>query len=161
MGMVLELLDKKGKCAVRIGYTGDSAYFPDLPKHLANCDLLIAHISQPSIEELRDASKLKEVHLGYRGTVRLLKECRAKLTLVAEFWAGFADLRILLVKALRQRSGVDAVLPAGLGMHVKLPRLEIECSECGNPTPFSQLKVAPSTDSFGNLAYLCPGCVIG
>lgn len=161
MGMLVELLDKNGKCAMRIGYTGDTAYFPDLHEHLADCDLLIAHISQPSIEELQDASKLKEVHLGYRGTVRLLKECKPKLTLIAEFWAGFTDLRIPLVKALQQRSGVDAVLPAGLGMHVKLPRLEIECTECAKPTPFSKIKVAPSTGSFGNLAYLCPSCMIG
>ncbi len=161
MGMLVELLDKKGKCAMRIGYTGDTAYFPELPKHLANCDLLLAHISQPSIEELQDASKFKEVHLGYRGAVRLLKECRPKLTLIAEFWAGFADLRIPLVKALRQRSGVDEVLPAGLRMHLRLPGLEIECSECAKPTPFSQIKVAPSADSFGSLAYLCPDCMIG
>ena len=161
MGMLVELLDEKGNCAIRIGYTGDTAYFPELTKHVADCDLLLAHISQPSIEELQDASKFKEVHLGYRGAVRLLKECKPKLALIAEFWAGFADLRIPLVKALRQRSGVDAILPAGLGMHLNLPRLAIECSECAKPTPFSQIKIAPSADSFGNLAYLCPGCMIG
>ena len=161
MGMLVELLDKKGKCAMRIGYTGDTAYFPDLPKHLRNCDLLIAHISQPSMEELQDASKLKEMHLGYRGTVRLLKECTPKLTLVAEFWAGFTDLRIPLVKGLRQRSGLEAILPAGLAMHVKLPSLEIECTGCAKPTPFSQIKVAPSAINFGHLAYLCPACMIG
>jgi tetratricopeptide (TPR) repeat protein/ribonuclease BN (tRNA processing enzyme) len=161
MGMVVELLDKNGKSAVRIGYTADTAYFEDLHKHLAGCDILIAHISQPSIEELQDASKFKEVHLGYRGTARLLKECQPKLALIGEFWAGFTDLRISLVKGLRQRSGVQAVLPAGLAMHLRLPSLEIECTECKKPTPFPEIKVAPPTDNFGSLAYLCPGCMIG
>ncbi len=161
MGMVIDLLDKKGKPAMQIGYTADTAYFEDLHKHLANCDILIAHISQPSIEELQDASKFKEVHLGYRGTARLLKECQPKLALVGEFWAGFTDLRISLIKGLRQRSGLQAVLPAGLAMHLRLPSLEIECTECKKLTPFSEIKVAPPTDHFGSLAYLCPGCMIG
>lgn len=122
---------------------------------------MIAHISQPSIEELKDASKLKEVHLGYRGTARLLRECQPKLALIGEFWAGFTDLRISLIKGLRQRSGVAAVLPAGLAMHLRLPSLEIECTECEKLTAFSAVKVAPPTDKFGSLAYLCPDCMIG
>ncbi len=161
MGMVVELLDRNGKPSLRIGYTADTGYFDDLCKHLAGCDLLIANISQPSIEELQDASKLKEVHLGYRGTARLLRECKPKLALIGEFWAGFADLRISLVKALRQRSRAEAILPAGLGMHLRLPTLEIECTQCGKPTPFTQVKIAPPADNFGNLAYLCPDCMIG
>ncbi len=140
---------------MRIGYTADTAYFPGLHKHLRDCHLLIAHSASPA-SSTADASKLKEVHLGYRGMVRLLKECSPKLTLVDEFWAGFTDLRIPLVKALRQRSGVDAVLPAGIGMHVKLPSMEVQCTACAKPTPFGQIKVAPCANEFGNLAYLCP-----
>ncbi len=161
MGMVVELLDAEGAPALKIGYTADTAYFEDLHKHLANCDVLIAHISQPSIEELKDASKFKDFHLGYRGTARLLKECKPKLALIGEFWAGFTDLRISLVKGLRQRSGIQAVLPAGLAMHLRLPSLEIECTECRKPTAFSAIKIAPPTDNFGSLAYLCPSCIIG
>lgn len=148
MGFVLELLDKKGKPALRIGYTADTGYFEDLHNYLADCDVLIAHISQPSIEELKDASKLKGIHLGYRGAAKLLKECNPKLALIGEFWAGFADLRISLVKGLRLHSGVSQVLPAGLAMHLRLPSLEIECTECRKPTAFSRVKVAPPTDKF-------------
>ena len=161
MGMRVELLDEAGQPAVRIGYTADTAYFEDLHKHLADCDVLIAHISQPSIEELQDPSTLKEIHLGYRGTARLLSECKPKLALIGEFWAGFTDLRISLVKGLRQRSGMSAVLPAGLAMHLHLPSLEIECTECDQLTPFAQIRVAPPTDNFGSVAYLCPSCMIG
>ncbi|GEP46388.1 tetratricopeptide repeat protein [Brevifollis gellanilyticus] len=161
MGMMVELLDKKGKTALRIGYTADTAYFEDLHKHLEKCDILIAHISQPSIEELKDPSKFKDTHLGYRGTAKLLRECQPKLALIGEFWAGFTDLRIPLVKGLRLHSGLKNVLPAGLSMHLRLPSLDIECTECRKPTPFTDIKVAPPTDNFGSLAYLCPGCMIG
>lgn len=161
MGMVVELLNNDRKTALRIGYTADTAYFPELHQRLLDCDVLIAHISQPSIEELRDASKLKEAHLGYRGTARLLKECNPKLALIGEFWAGFTDLRIPLVKGLRRLSGVNTVLPAGLAMHLRLPSLKIECTECKNPTLYSEIKVAPPPDNFGSLAYLCPDCMIG
>jgi len=161
MGLVLELLNEAGKAVVRIGYTSDTAYFPELHRNLENCDILIAHVSQPSIEELQSTSKLKEAHLGYQGTVRLLRESMPKLTLIGEFWAGFTDLRIPLVKGIRQRSGLETVLPAGLGMHIKLPSLNIECTECSKDIPYSSVKITPSADQFGDLSYLCPSCMIG
>jgi tetratricopeptide (TPR) repeat protein len=160
VGMVVELLDEEGKCELRLGYTADTRYFPELHEHLKDCDVIIAHISQPSIEELQDASKHKEVHLGYRGTIKLLSECKPKLALIGEFWAGYTDLRISLVKGLRQRTGLKDILPAGLGMHIKLPSLDIECTQCHNWTPFTQVKIAPPSDNFGRQAYLCSRCVI-
>jgi hypothetical protein len=160
VGMVLELLDKDGKPALRIGYTADTGYFEELSRHLAQCDVLIAHISQPGIDELQDESKLKDVHLGYRGTARLLKECQPKLALIGEFWAGLTDLRIGLVKGIRQRSGCKLVLPAGLAMHIKLPSLDVECTECGAATPIAEVRVAPPTHNFGDLSYLCPKCLL-
>lgn len=161
MGMVVELIDDAGETALRIGYTGDTEYFSDLHTHLKNCHILIAHISQPSSDELRDATELKEKHLGYRGTVKLLQECQPKLALIGEFWAGYADLRIPLVKGLRLRSGVKPTLPAGLGMHLRLPSMEIECTACGEPMPFDDVRIAPASDLFGDLGYHCPRCVIG
>jgi tetratricopeptide (TPR) repeat protein/ribonuclease BN (tRNA processing enzyme) len=160
MGFVVELLDLNGRPLLRIGYTGDTGYFDGLATHLHNCDILIAHISQPSIEELQNPLKLKDSHLGYRGTARLLQECKPKLALIGEFWAGYSDLRIPLVKGLRFHTGSTAILPAGLGMHIQLPRLEIECTQCHTPTPFGTLKVGPAKSSFGDLGYLCPNCVL-
>jgi hypothetical protein len=157
MGVVIELMNKS-KVALRIGYTGDTAFFEGLPEQLKNCDVVIVHISQPSREELEDAAKLKVDHLGYRGAIRLLDGCEPKLALVGEFWAGYADLRIDLVKGLRLRSKCKNILPAGLGMHLRLPSLEVECTQCGKPTPFSSLQVAPPADAFGALSYLCPEC---
>jgi ribonuclease BN (tRNA processing enzyme) len=160
MGMVIELLGDQGETMVRIGYTGDTEYFADLKSHLNDCDVVIAHISQPSIEELKDETKLKSLHLGYRGTAKLLRECQPKLTLLGEFWAGLTDLRIPLVKGIQERSGVKHILPSGLGMHLRLPSRDVECTKCNKPTPIAKLKVAPPTDSFGNLGYFCDDCML-
>lgn len=133
MGFILELVDEQ-QHVLRIGYTGDTEYFSDLHTHLADCDVLIAHISEPDPDELQDKHILKRNHLGYQGTVQLLKECKPKLALIGEFWAGHADLRMLLARGLKERSGVNPLLPAGIGMNVRLPSLEIECTKCSSPT---------------------------
>ena len=89
-----------------------SAIGPDLPDtaFLASCDVLLAHISQPSLEELQDPTKLKDTHLGYRGTARLIHECQPTLALIGEFWAGYNDVRIDLTTGLRLRSGCKQIL---------------------------------------------------
>lgn len=145
---------------MRLGYTGDTAYFQDLPKHLASCDVLLAHISQPSREELQDPTKLKDTHLGYRGTARLIHECQPTLALIGEFWAGYNDVRIDLTTGLRLRSGCKQILPTGLGMHITLPSLEVECTECRVSTSIAGITVAPPLDEFGSLGYLCGCCVL-
>lgn len=160
MGFVIELLDEQHQPALRLGYTADTAYFPELASKLAGCDALIAHISQPSTQELQDETKLKTVHLGYRGTIKLLHETHPPLALIGEFWAGYTDLRIALTKGLRHHTGLKHILPTGLGMHLSLPALEIECTDCRQPTPYASVRVAPPTDEFGNLAYLCPSCLL-
>lgn len=169
MGCIIELLDENHQPALRLGYTADTGYFPELASKFTGCHAVIAHISQPSIEELQDETGLKEVHLGYRGTIKLLKEIKeneeekknkAPLALIGEFWAGFTDLRIALTKGLRHHTGLKHILPTGLGLHLTLPGLEVECTECRHPTPHASIRVSPPTDEFGDLAYLCPDCLL-
>jgi len=144
----------------RFGFTGDTEFFSGLAKYLAGCDLLLAHISQPTEEELRNPSKRKKHHLGYRGLAALIEASKPRLTIVSEFWAGIADLRIDLVCALRKLTGNLNILPAGIGMHVHLPEMEIECTECTKRIPFNQVRVSPPAEPFGRLAYLCSQCLL-
>jgi len=143
-----------------IGYTGDTQFFAKLPKHLANCDLLIAHISQPSVEELKEPNKYKADHLGFRGMVDLITACKPKATIVSEFWAGMGDMRIDLVKAIRKKTGSNAILPGSIGMHIHLPSMEVECTQCHKRVPFENVQVSPPANKFGNLSYLCSDCVL-
>lgn len=177
VGMRLRLHGTKGQPDFIIGYTGDTEYFEKLPEELKDCDVLLAHISQPEEEELLDPAEyekkkkageikhlttegFKKKHLGYNGLIRLVKETQPKLVLVGEFWAGLEDIRIDLIKGLSKRTGNKTpILPTGLGFHLKLPSLEVECTSCHKPVPHHQIKIAPATSPFGPLGYLCPHCL--
>jgi tetratricopeptide (TPR) repeat protein len=151
--------DAKAKDLV-VGYTGDAKFTPELVEHLRGVDVLIAHVSQPDEREFNDPDFLKDVHLGYNGVTKLVKEIKPKLTLVGEFWAGLADLRLDLVAGIRQRSGVPTVLPACLGLRLRLPEMTVRCTRCQKQTPADKLKVAPPIREFGELGYLCPECIL-
>jgi hypothetical protein len=90
----------------------------------------------------------------------LIKAARPTITLVGEFWAGLTDLRIELVQGLRRLASNESIYPAGLGMQVGLPSLDVECSECKIMAPYQQILVAPPANRFGNLSYMCPRCVL-
>ena len=145
VGMRLRLQGEKGQPDFILGYTGDTRYFETLPDHLQGCDVLLAHISMPDEEEYENPDHFKKVHLGYNGLAKLIEKAQPKMVLVGEFWAGLADIRIDLIK--------------GLGFHLKLPSLDVECTGCRKPVPHHQIKIAPATSPFGPLGYLCPHCL--
>ncbi len=161
VGMRLRLHGEKGQPDFILGYTGDTRYFETLPDHLQGCDVLLAHISMPDEEEYENPDVFKkDPHLGYNGLARLIEKAQPKMVLVGEFWAGLADIRIDLIKGLRGRTGGKIpILPTGLGFHLKLPSLEVECTGCKKPVPHDHIKIAPATSPFGPLGYLCPRCL--
>lgn len=185
IGMKIRLGGHDSKEEFVLGYTGDTRWFPKLGDHLQGCDVLLAHISMPSDEELLDDADyegkrgkseneggfkhlpldgFKATHLGYRGMIELISRTQPKMVLVGEFWAGLADLRIDLVKGLRsqvkKRTGKDIpILPTGLGLRLRLPSLEVECTSCSKLVTHSDLKIAPAANPFGPLSYLCPKCL--
>lgn len=160
VGMRLILHGAKGQPDFILGYTGDTRYFETLPGHLKNCDVLLAHISMPDEKEYEDPTHFKKFHLGYNGLAELIQKAQPKIVLVGEFWAGLADIRIDLIKGLRRRMGEEiSILPTGLGFHLHLPTLEVECTGCHKPVRHDEIKIAPATSSFGPLGYLCQRCL--
>lgn len=160
VGFCLDLYDGN-EVKVRLGYTGDTCFFPELPALLANCDMLIGHISQPSLEELFNVTQMKAMHLGYRGLIELVRLAKPRLTLVGEFWAGLEDLRIDLVDGVRKMSSNSRIFPTSIGMGIGLERGTINCSTCDFPILPDQIRVTPATEPFGPLGYHCPVCTLG
>lgn len=160
MGIKLCLLGPGGEPELVLGYTGDSSYSDAFADHLRDCDILLAHISMPDAVEYTDDKHLKSIHLGYNGLARLINRAKPRLTLVGEFWAGLADLRIDLTQGLRQRTKNSAILPTGLGFHLHLPTLEVECTCCQKRIPFGNIRVSPASTPFGPLGYLCERCLV-
>ena len=104
---------------------------------------------------------MKKNHLGYRGVAKLVSECGPRATVVSEFWAGLADIRIDLVKALRNVTDGAPIIPGGIGLHIYLPDLKVECTQCGDKVSFGDVHVSPPAEKFGRLAYLCDRCLLG
>ncbi len=163
VGLLIRLhAEKAGEPDIIVGYTGDGEVTEDmdLVKQLSGVDLLLAHVSQPDVAEFNDPSVLKKVHLGYNGLIRLVRETKPRLTLVGEFWAGLADLRLDLIAGIRLRSGFPAVLPACLGLRLRLKDFTVRCTRSGKQVPASQVRVAPPLKEFGELGYLSPDSIL-
>jgi ribonuclease BN (tRNA processing enzyme) len=159
VGFKLYLNDNKKSLSV--GFMGDCEFSKDLVDNLSGCDLLIAHISQPEVAELKTPTVRKKNHLGYRGLGELITKAKPKSVIVSEFWAGLADIRIDLVQGLRSLTGLNRILPGGIGLHLALPDMKVECTQCGSKIPFDEVRVSPPATPFGNLSYLCSSCVLG
>ena len=171
---------------LKFGYTGDTQWREHLPEqqYFGDCDLLLAHMSQPDASELINPRQFKDYHLGYSGMIKLIVGCAktrkglkkpAPLILVGEFWGGKGDFRLAILEAVREQSEailrsefgepfdpkvMPTVLPAGIDLTVDVETLQVKCSapNCGLYTDHDQITVAPSDKHFGRLKFLCPNC---
>ncbi len=164
IGLRVECFDEGGKdAALIVGYSSDTEYSDDLCTELClgGCNILIAHISQPDPDEFADPTFLKKKHLGYRGVQKLIDRCKPRLTLVGEFWAGLADLRIDLTKGLRALCETDAILPCDINLMINpkdRDNLKIWCTNCDVEYPIGEITVTSPPTPFGRLGYLCKNC---
>ena len=160
LGIRIGCLNDDGTTVATVGFSCDTGFFPELcdDDHLAGCDILVAHISQPDPEEYDDPDHVKQRHLGYRGVASLICGCKPKLTLVGEFWAGMADLRIDLVHGLRALCPNNAILPASIGLQIRPDSREVRCTNCRKWCPLAEIQVGSPSTEFGPLNYLCRNC---
>jgi tetratricopeptide (TPR) repeat protein/ribonuclease BN (tRNA processing enzyme) len=158
----IDCLSANGMVGAKIGFTCDTQHFEGLGGRLEGCNILVAHVSQPTLAELLKSDKPKEKHLGYRGVAKLIKECNPDLTVLGEFWAGFADMRIDITKGLKRICGDAAIVPSSVGLFItpKDNSPEIECSNCRKWRSASSMYVGAANQEYGPLAYLCPLCRI-
>ncbi|MGL1892173.1 MAG: tetratricopeptide repeat protein [Spirochaetaceae bacterium] len=150
----------------RIGYTGDSEYSSDLKNHLGNCDLLVANMSQPDSTELNiqqpsDGNwKQKDWHLGYWGTIGIIKEVQAEWNIVGEFWEGLGDARFEMVDAIRQRTGCKHILPADRGLEIDLSNWTGRCVNCDDFKSLDSMKLIRPKKDFDSLHITCTNCIL-
>ncbi len=158
----VKCLDSDDETDVTIGFSCDTEYHDGLcdQEALGGCTILVAHVSEPDKAEFDNVDHVKQGHLGYRGVQQLVDKCKPELTIVCEFWAGLADLRIDLVQALRKRCNTKAILPGGVGLYVKPKTQEVRCSTCKEWVPHNDISVAGPSEPFGPLNYLCPECCL-
>lgn len=152
--------------ALKIGYTGDCEYETDLKDKLGECDLLVANMSQPDLTELNMDQpeegnwKQKNWHLGYWGTIGLIKDVQAKWNIVGEFWEGLGDARFEMVDAIRKRTGCNNILPADRGLEIDLPEWKGRCVNCDNLKPLDKMKLIRPKKDFDSLHITCTECIL-
>ena len=163
----IECLSDDAKCAKQIGFTCDTEYYDELSSHFCAVDILVAHVSQPTLVELLSSDGKKYNHLGYRGVAKLIRDCkepRPGLFVLGEFWAGFADMRIDITKGLKRICNDAVILPSSVGLYIAIPskekNLEVECKNCKKWCSVSSINVGAPNHEFGPLTYLCPLCRI-
>jgi ribonuclease BN (tRNA processing enzyme) len=166
-GIRVECIPSDGSKPTVIGFTCDTEYFEQMDKndtdklvdHLQDCDILIAHVSQPTLGELL-TTRLppRENHLGYRGVAKLVKNCTPKLTVIGEFWAGFADMRIDIAKGLKRINDKAVIVPSSIGLFINPKNGEIECTNCKRWEPAANIHVTAAKEEFGPLGYICSLC---
>jgi tetratricopeptide (TPR) repeat protein len=164
LGIRLDLSSSiPGRQSIRIGYISGMGWSPMMAHHLGNCNLVLAAFGNTSPTDY-SRHGYNEDSLGYNGSCSLLEEVAPSLMLLTEFSGREGDLRIEVIKKIRQSDAQEShlsmripiVLPADNGLLLDLSTLKIRCSVSNGFVTASQIKVVASSDSFGKLLYLAP-----
>lgn len=152
-----------------LGYTSDTAYFDKLREHFKNCDVLIANISELSLNDLESKTVIKDNHLRLQGCVKLLENSLEppKFFVVSEFWGGKDDIRLYIAKKLLDYSGEPKfkkskdhtiVFASDVGLTIELPSLKTKCSFCNQYSdPKSMITIL--SEPYSRLMYACDECI--
>lgn len=143
------------------GYTSDTAYFDDLATFFEGCQVLLFNISDIYINDVREI-KSKSGHLGFNGSVQLLKKACPQIALVTEFCCMNGDYRHEIVRALRERLGNSNIhiLPADRGLKMSIGTKQIECTLCKTDCLVENISIARPKKEFENIHYICPDCLL-
>ena len=150
--------------SISLGIASGVAWSPLLGRHLDACDVIISGFEKTNAD---DYSKLKHNDdcLGYYGTYSLAKAVDPRLLLCCEFSGREGDIRLEVVKKMREELKRDlgqepSILPGDTGFYLDLESFQIRCSISQTMVDPKKIRVAKSSESFGNLQYLSPNCFI-
>lgn len=140
------------------GYTSDTCYFDELGDFFEGVSVLLFNISDiyPSDVEGR---KSKRSHLGFDGSVTLLKRVIPEIALASEFCCTNGDYRYEIVKALRKVTGT-CVYPSDPGFMMDIDKKFIRCSLCGKNIPPDDIRITRPEKEFGKIQYICSSCLL-
>lgn len=145
-----------------IGYTSDTKCFRELIKFMEESDIIVFNISDIYENDVRGI-KQKNGHLGYDGSIRLLKEERQKyqLAIASEFCCSNGDYRMRVVRKLQEQTVSKKhkhIIPGEVGLKVDLDTTNIYCSRCKRALPMGMMTVVAPKMDFGEIEYICNNC---
>lgn len=141
------------------GYTSDTVYFEDLGDFFINSDVLLFNISDMYIADV-EGVKSKYGHLGFDGSINLLKKATPAIALTSEFCCMNGDYRYETVKALREYSDSTLVFPSDPGLVMGIADGSMRCSLCQEDFLISDIRVARPEQEYGKIQYICSNCML-
>ena len=112
-----------------ISYTSDIAYFEELARFFAEQDILVFNVSDIYKKDVKGI-KSKSSHLGYNGSIELLKNTNYRIGIASEFCCTNGDFRINFIKTVKrelEKEKHSCILPGEMGFNISLPTLQSEC----------------------------------
>lgn len=158
-GIKLLLDYPNGECS--LGYTSDTGYFPDLDRFFHHTDLLIFNISDIYVRDVKGLRD-KRTHLGYNGSLKLLRGSMPRLAIASEFACTNGDNRVAVAKSLKDESTMPvdcALLPAEIGLEVVLPTQTVRCAVCKNHVNAKHIHAIAPIKDFEKIQYVCSNCL--
>jgi len=147
-GLIFELEREKG--VYRIGITGDTMFFKGtdeqrgLSSLFENMDVLVLHLGSIHKKEFEghdddfEVHKYEGAHLGVRGVVNLIAQCRPKLAIISEFGEELKELRTDMAFRIDDcfenydSTGNTRVIPGDIGLTIEFnDEIKVKCEICG------------------------------
>lgn len=146
-----------------ISYTSDTAYFEELSHFFADQDILVFNVSDIYKKDVKGI-RSKNSHLGYNGSIELLKNTNYRIGVASEFCCTNGDFRINFIKAVKreiEKEKRSCILPGEMGFNIYLPELQSECAVCKGRTDIDKLYVISPSKEYGRIQYICRHCALG
>ncbi len=146
-----------------ISYTSDTAYFEELPRFFAKQDILVFNVSDIYKKDVKGI-KSKTSHLGYNGSIELLKNTNYRIGIASEFCCKNGDFRINFIKTVKrelEKEKHSCILPGEMGFNISLPTLQSECAICKKMSDTVILYVISPSKEYGRIQYICRHCALG
>lgn len=158
----IKLKFKYGEKEFAIGYTSDTSYFNELEDFFQKEDILVFNVSDLYRKDVRGI-KNKSSHLGYNGSIKLLKNTNYRIGIASEFCCTNDDFRLDFINSInheleRKKSGY--LLPGEIGLKLSLPGFQVECSICGKNADIDNIKVLKPRRQYGKIQYICGQCAM-
>lgn len=146
-----------------VGYTSDTCYLETLPSFFDSLEILIFNISDIYKEDIQ-YGKQKRTHLGYSGSMELIKNIlnKPKLAVVSEFCCTNGDFRLRITKKLNEDSKhcdyKVRIIPGEIGLKISLKDYCCQCTQCKRMVPINDIVITNPCIEYGPIQYVCEKC---
>lgn len=149
----IQLYMNYGK-VLTVGYTSDTAFFSELASFFNKSDILIFNVSDIYKKDVKGIQD-KHSHLGYNGSIKLLKQAKPKLAIASEFCCTNGDFRMAFVNTLSEELvGSSNIIVGEIGLNISISEMEIECSFCRKMAKLSSVRMVAPKKEYGKIQYV-------